>query len=211
MHRRLLLACTLLAPCWPLSAVHAQALTVQGVRFAPEAEINGNKLVLNGAGARHKLIFPMYALALYLPRKTTNLSEAQSLDQPKRVVLRPLRDISTNELGRLFTKAIQANATKEDFVKLVPELSRVGQLMALYAKVTPSDTLVLDWSPSAGLAITFRGKLQGTPFTEPALVRTLFKIWLGDHPVDAKLKTLLLGQGAAAPALPSNEVPAELL
>ncbi|TAL20643.1 MAG: hypothetical protein EPO01_13140 [Aquabacterium sp.] len=213
MHRRSILAWSLLSAAgWPLTQAHAQAVEVSGVRVPGEVNANGTKLVLNGAGVRHKLIFQMYVLALYLPKKTRSLAEVNDLSTPKRLVLRPLRDLSTNELGRLLTKGIETNATKEDFVKIVPNLSRIGQLMAAYSRVLPSDALIMDWVPGVGFVATFRGKVQGEPFPEPAFFRTLLKIWLGDQPPDAKLKSLLLGEPPAGEAAPgATTIPQELL
>lgn len=211
MQRRPLLVCSLALCGAAFLPARAQPTEVNGVRFASEVNAAGTKLVLNGAGVRHKIIFPMYALGLYLPQKTRVVAEASDLSTPKRLVLRPLRDLPTNELGRLLTRGIETNATKDDFVKIVPDLSRLGQLMAQYTKLVPNDTLLIDWKPGVGMALTFRGKAQGPVFPEPALFRTLLKIWLGDQPADAKLKSLLMGETAGPAAVPSSGIPSELL
>lgn len=176
----------------------AQARVVSGVKFEPAATVGGTRLVLNGAGVRYKLIFPLYAAGLYLPRKTQSAQEALDMPGPKRVTLTLLRDLSIAEFGRMISRGVQAQATKEDFIKIVPDVARVGQIASRYDKAVAGDVLQLDWTPAGGLIASFRGAIQGEPFPQPEFFRTLLKIWLGEPPVDAKLKLALLGQAEAA-------------
>ncbi|MCH2241283.1 MAG: chalcone isomerase family protein [Aquabacterium sp.] len=186
-----------LAGWWP-GAARAQAMVVSGVKFDPQATVGGTRLLLNGAGVRYKLIFPLYAAALYLPRKTRSAQEALEMPGPKRVTLTLLRDLSIAEFGRMISRGVQEHATKEDFIKIVPDVARVGQIASRYDKAVAGDVLQLDWTPAGGLIASFRGAIQGEPFPQPEFFRTLLKIWLGEPPVDAKLKLAMLGQADAA-------------
>jgi hypothetical protein len=185
------------AGLWP-GAAAAQAMVVSGVKFEPAATLGGTRLVLNGAGVRYKLIFPLYAAGLYLPRKTQSAQEAIAMPGPKRVTLTLLRDLSIAEFGRMISRGVQEHATKDDFIKIVPDVARVGQIASRYDKAVAGDVLTLDWTPANGLIASFRGAIQGEPFPQPEFFRTLLKIWLGEPPVDAKLKLALLGQSGAA-------------
>lgn len=196
MQRRDLLVAAAAAACG-LPAAHAakQDVTdVYGVKFPAELDLAGQHLVLNGAGARFKMIFKVYALGLYLAKKTSSAEEAVAMSGAKRLMLAPLRELPMSEFGRLVTKGIQANASKDDFVKIVPDVARIGQLFAAYSKASPGEWLILDWIPGTGMVATFRGAVQGEPFTEPVFFRTIMKIWLGSSPPDARLRSALLGQ-----------------
>lgn len=166
---------------------------VAGVRFDNELDLQGHRLVLNGAGIRYKVIFKVYAMGLYLPQKTNSAEEALNMPGAKRIQMQMLRDLSVSDFGRLVTHGIQVNAAKEDFVKIVPDIARIGQLFAAYDKAYTGDKLIMDWLPGTGMVATFKNTVQGDPFTEPEFFKTILRIWLGDYPPDAQLKEALLG------------------
>jgi hypothetical protein len=198
MQRRDLLVSAAAAACGldaALAAPRDAAITdIYGVKFPAELDVGGQHLLLNGAGARFKMIFKVYALGLYLAKKTNSADEAVSMPGAKRLMLSPLRELPMSEFGRLVTKGIQSNASKEDFVKIVPDVARIGQLFAAYSKASPGEWLVMDWIPGTGMVATFRGAVQGDPFVEPVFFRTIMKIWLGASPPDARLRSALLGE-----------------
>ena len=67
-----------LAAALTLSAVTASAATVAGVNIADTTTVNGQNLVLNGAGLRKKLFIKVYTGALYLPAKQANPASSSS-------------------------------------------------------------------------------------------------------------------------------------
>ncbi len=185
---------TALATLADLACAAAPANTVvEGVKFDNEITVGGQKLQLNGAGVRYKLVFKMYALGLYLPKKSTSVDEILAMPGPKRVRMVALRDVPMSEFGRLTARGIQNQATREDFVKILPDIARIGQLYSSFDRAFQGDEVILDWTPGTGMTTHFRGELRGDPFTEPALFQTLLKIWLGAKPADVQLKDALLG------------------
>ena len=57
------------------------------------------------------------------------------------------------------------------------------------------DIVALDYLPEAGAQVVVNGRVVGRPVPDRNLYRALLRIWLGDAPVDAKLKrALLLGR-----------------
>lgn len=209
--RTMLLAAGASAAAWFRPARAAEAsLDVSGVRFPQTVSVHGTTLLLNGAGVRYKRIFQVYALGMYLQKKTSSADEALNMAGPKRFVLAPLRPISMTEFGRMFTAGIQANTSREDFVRILPEVSRVGQIFARYARLSPGESITIDWVPDTGMVGSYKGAIQGEPFTEPALFRTVMRIWLGANPPDAKLKSSLLGLDQTR-AITTDSVPPELL
>lgn len=171
----------------------AAPVDIAGVKFEPTITLAGQKLVLNGAGIRYKFILKVYALGLYLPKKADSLEEIVQMEGPKRLHLVPLRDLTTDSFGRLVTKGIQTNATREEFVKILPDITRIGQLFASFPKMEEGDALVMDWIPGTGMVASFKGQVQGEPFKHPEFFNTIMKIWLGSAPPDSALKDALLG------------------
>jgi hypothetical protein len=61
-------------------------------------------------------------------------------------------------------------------------------------KFKPGDVIDLDFSPATGLTLARNGQVQGASMPSPELYRGILKIFVGDKPVDARLKAGLLGQ-----------------
>ncbi len=188
--------------CFPLRPVlfalllgigqQASALEVGGVNFAPQVEVGGSKLELNGAGVRYKAVFKVYAAGLYVGRKAGSLEEILKAPGPKRMSITMLRDIDAAELGKLFSRGMEDNMDRAAFVQLIPGIMRMSQIFSDHKKLMTGDSFTLDWVPGQGLSIAVKGKVQGAPFKEPEFFAALMGIWLGRVPADWQLKNALL-------------------
>lgn len=170
----------------------AFAVEVGGVNFAPQVEVNGSKLELNGAGLRYKAIFKVYAAGLYVGRKAGSLEDVLKAPGPKRMSITMLRDIDAAELGKLFSRGMEDNMDRAAFVQLIPGIMRMSQIFSDHKKLMAGDSFTLDWVPGQGLFIAVKGKVQGAPFKEPEFFAALMGIWLGRAPADWQLKNALL-------------------
>jgi hypothetical protein len=110
------------------------------------------------------------------------------------VAITMLREIDSNELGKLFTRGVEDNMPRSDYIKLVPGLIRMGEVFAQHKRLVPGDTFTIDWVPGAGTVISVKGQPQGEPFKEPEFFNALLRIWLGKSPADHLLKEALLGK-----------------
>lgn len=180
-----------------VAACHGTALgqtTVSGVRYEAQLAVAGGPLVLNGAGVRYRGPFKVYAAGLYLSRKATTPEDAMSAPGPKRMSITMLRDIDSNELGKLFARAIEDNVEKAAFARLVPSVVRMGEIFAEHKKLQSGEAFEMEWIPGTGTVISVKGKPQGEPFREPDFYNALLRIWLGPKPADRDLKEALLGK-----------------
>lgn len=122
--RKILLAALAILAALSFTGAHAETVEVAGIKFDTVETVANTKLQLNGAGIRYKAIFKVYAAGLYLQNKA-NTPEAILADKgPKRLHIVALRDIDGNDLGKLFTKGVEANATREEFVKAINGMLR---------------------------------------------------------------------------------------
>ena len=80
-------------------AFSAQAAEVAGVRIDDSVQAGGATLTLNGAGLRKLIFFNVYAMGLYLPKKTTAAAEAIAVEGPKRISLHMLRDVGAERFS----------------------------------------------------------------------------------------------------------------
>jgi hypothetical protein len=195
MFRRLLIALALAAG----AAAHAQPVELAGVKYEPAVQVGEHKLALNGAGIRYKVIVKVYTAGLYLAGKAATPEAVLAAPGAKRMHLVLLREIDANELGKLFTRGMQDNASREDFAKAIPGTIRMGEMFAARKKLVAGDTVSIDWIPGSGTVISVNGKREsGEPIKEPEFYSSLLKIWLGKSPADHQLKDALLGQAKSS-------------
>lgn len=191
----LALAALALCGCLPVTAASAATAEIAGVKVSDSTEVAGTTLVLNGAGIRHKGPFKVYTAALYMNKKTSTPDGVHAAAGAKRVVLTMLREIDSRELGNLFMRSMENNTPRNDLVKVLPSLPRMGDIFAEQKKMVAGDSIVIDWIPGTGTVLSAKGKQLGQPFKEPEFFHALLGIWIGKDPADWMLKDALLGVG----------------
>lgn len=181
--------------CAPLTQAQ---ITLAGVKFEPEITLGGQKLQLNGAGVRYRAVFKVYAGALYTPTKATKNEDVLKTNAPKRLHLVALRDVSGDDFGKLFTRGMEANASREDFAKSINSVIRMGQIFADAKQFKQGDVILIDYVPNVGTIVSHKGKQLGDAFKEPEFQALMMKIWFGQKPADDAFRGALLGQQTSA-------------
>jgi hypothetical protein len=179
------------------SAAMAQQVNVSGVKYDETVDLRGTKLHLNGAGIRYKFVVKVYTAGLYLPKKAATTEEVLAMTGPKKISITMLREIDSNELGKLFTRAVEDNTPKNEMSRLVPGLIRMSQMFSDCKKLNAGDSFTVDWVPGTGTVINVSNPKcppHSEPFKEPEFFNALLRIWLGPNPADWKLKDALLGK-----------------
>lgn len=179
------------ALCWT-GAAHA-AVEIAGVKVEEAITVAGTKLQLNGAGIRYKGPFKVYVGDLYTTRPVKSLDELIAAPGPKRLSMTFVREINSAEFGKLLTRGIEDNVSRQEISKIIPGMIKMGDIFAANKSFVPGDVCALEWDPAKGLSIWAKGKLQSEPFQDPAFFRALMSIWFGQSPADWKLKEELLG------------------
>ena len=203
MRRLLTLAAVAAALTCPLVGI-AQTTEIAGVKFTNTVQLGNTKLQLNGAGVRYKVVFKVYAAALYLGERATTPEAVLAAPGPRRLQIVMLREIDANELGKLFTKGMEQNAPREEFSKSISGIMRMSDIFSSRKKLQAGESFAVEWVPGTGTVISVNGKPEGAPIKEPEFYSALMKIWLGKSPADAQLKDALLGKAATAPGGSSN-------
>ena len=171
-----------------------QAIEVANVKYEPSVDLAGQKLLLNGAGIRYKFVVKVYTAGLYLTTKAGTTQEVLAAPGPKRIHITMLRDIDGNELGKLFTKGMEANAPRDEFVKSINGVLKLSEVFASRKQLNSGDSFSVDYVPGVGSTLLLNGKtVMGEPIKEPEFFSALLRIWLGDKPADDALKDALLG------------------
>jgi hypothetical protein len=185
--KNFLLTAVLLCLC-----ANAQAAEVAGVKLADSVHLGNLDLALNGAGLRTKLFFKVYVAALYLAQKQTAENAIITDENPQRVALHILRDLSDEKLLHAFNEAIEANHTKEEMTLLDVPLQQMTGIFHQVKEIKVGDVITMDYLPGSGTQISLNGVARGM-IAGDMFHRALLKIWLGKEPAQASLKLKLLG------------------
>ena len=180
-----------------LLVVNAQAREIEGVKYEEAIDMAGTRLQLNGAGTRYKAVFKVYTAGLYLSKKAGSTADAVAVPGPKRLTLTFVREIGSEELGRLFIKGIKTNTPNDEYTRIVGSVMRMSQVFYEARRMKVGEVINMDWVPGKGTVISIRDVPVGEPFPEPEFYGALLRIWLGHDPADWQLKDALLGQAGA--------------
>jgi len=186
---RVALACALVLAS-ALACVPACALEVAGVKLDDKVAVSDKELVLNGAGVRTRAIFKVYVAALYVPSRTSDAATVLAA-MPRRIELRLLRTLSSDQLVDALNDGLKENNTEAERDAIKAQIGELAGIMHGLKQVKEGDVIALDFAEGA-TRILVNGSAKGTIAGE-AFNRALFKVWLGEHPVQADLKKAMLG------------------
>jgi long-chain acyl-CoA synthetase len=174
-----------------LAAPGLHAAEVAGVKVDDSLRVGGSELLLNGAGLRSKLFIKVYVGALYVGQKSTSPAAIIDNPQPRRMVMRLLRDLDAETLASAMDEGLRNNHSPAEMADMKAQAEQLAGIMKAIGKAREGDTIAIDFSAD-GVAVSLngetRGKVAGLGFA-----KALLKVWLGDKPADASLKKALLG------------------
>jgi len=183
----------LLLTLLPTRGAQADTVDIGGVKYETVQDVGGQKLQLNGAGIRYKAIFKVYTAGLYLGSKAATTDAVLAAAGAKRLEIHMLREIDGNELGKLFTKGMEQNTPREEFMKSINGVLRIAEIFASRKSLNAGEYFSVDYIPGTGSVVMLNGKTMGEPIREPEFFSALLRIWLGKSPADDQLKDALLG------------------
>jgi len=161
--------------------------------FEASQTVAGTPLVLNGAGTRYRAVFKVYDMALYVKSKASNVNAIMDMPGPKRINFVALRDLPGTDLGTAFLRGIESNSPKSQTQKHVASTLRLIDIFSGKSRLMPGDAFAMEFIPGKGTTFFIDGKAQGAPVGDAEFFGMVLRIWLGESPVDWKLKDALLG------------------
>jgi len=162
-----------------------------GAKFATKDEDTS----LLGVGLRTKTVLKVkvYAIGLYVadsvisgPLKgkagTPELyKELVSGDFKKKVVLKFVRDVSTDQIRDAFREALKGVGGKtQDWI-------------AYFTEIHSGQECVISWVPGVGLETKVAG-VDKPPINDKAFASAVFGIWLGEKPIQEDIKKDLIAR-----------------
>jgi hypothetical protein len=167
----LLLSLLLLVPAL------ASAATVGGVTVEDKTTVNGQTLVLNGAGLRKKFFIKVYVGALYLPAKNTNAAAIMAADAPRRIVMNFLYSVSKDQMCDAWKEGLEANTPNSS----AEVKGAFKTLCSLMEPIPKGNRLVLTYLPVGGTQVEVNGKAKGT-LPGKATADAILATWIGPKP-----------------------------
>jgi hypothetical protein len=166
-------------------------------RFAPQMQVAGTAVLLNGSGMRMKAgLFKLYELGLYTTRRVSTVPELMALQGPKRLHFFALRELPSTELGRLFLKGMGENASKDKMTKHAASTTRLIEVFSGRSKLMPGDNFAMEFVPGKGTTFYIAGQPQGAPVGDDEFFTMVLSIWFGENPADNQLRDALLGKAS---------------
>ncbi len=140
------------------------------------------------------LFIKVYVAGLYLPEKANTFHVISTMPGPKRLQLRMLRKADADDFIEALVEGIEENSSKAELAQLNARLKQLTQTINAIGSVVAGDTLNLDFVPGFGTLITRNGVNAGNVIEGADFYNAVLKIFVGENPVDGRLKAGLLGR-----------------
>lgn len=171
-------------------SVNAQE-TVSGVKVDGKMSLEGQNLVLNGAGTREKMWIDLYVGSLYLPKKS---SSAKDIIDSKEAGAIKLNIISGMITSDKMVSAINEGFENSTDKKTAPLKAKIDKFKGFFKEeIKKGDVFIIINVPNEGIVVYKNGVKKGT-IEGHDFKKALFGIWLCDKPADADLKSEMLGK-----------------
>jgi len=187
--RKLLFASLLVAA----SFAHA-AIDIAGVKFEDKARLGQTELALNGAGLRSRLIFKVYAMALYLPQPKHDAEAVLAATGAKQIRIVTLRELPAEDFADALVQGIRKNHSDAESEPLKARIETFRTTMLALKTAAKGAVIQIDWLPESGTRLVVNGEKRGEDIQGEDFYRALLKIWLGQKPAQDELKEALLGK-----------------
>ena len=176
--------------------VPAQAATLEGQRFDDTLVLADRTLRLNGLGLRGVAWVKAFVAGLYLSAPTRDTAQALAMPGPKRIRLKVMLDAPSKELTRSLIKRVHKHEPAEVQQRLQARLTTLATQLDGVGDLKVGDTLDLDYVPGRGVLLQHNDRPVGAAIPGDDLYRAVMKIFVGDNPVDARMKQGMMRGGA---------------
>jgi hypothetical protein len=149
---------------------------VAGVKLDDSVNVNGQNLVLNGAGVRKKFFIKVYVGALYLA-KQSDPAAILAADAPRRMVMHFVFNVGKGKIAEAWEEGLEdntANAAAE--VK-----ANFKTLASWMEDMKDGQQIVLTYVPATGTTIDVNGHNKGT-LAGKATADAILATWIGPKP-----------------------------
>lgn len=173
----------------------AQAATLEGQRFDDTAILADRTLRLNGLGLRGVAWVKAFVAGLYLSAPAKDPAQVIAMQGPKRLRLKIMLAAPSRELTKSLLRRIDRHEPEAVKARLGDRLTTLAERIDGLGELQVGDTLDLDFVPDKGIHLRLNDKPVGDAVPGDDLYRAVLKIFVGDKPVDPRMKEGLLRGG----------------
>ncbi len=166
---------------------HAQKV-VEGVRFDSTLDLGGQRLQLNGAGVRKRMVFDVYTAGLYVAQPGQDAEKLAAQGGAKRVALRFLREVDSELFVTSLHNGLKANHREDQLAKWRPQVESLTATIKTIALARRGDSINFDYIPAEGIRVTVNGATRGPVIQGEDFYSAVLRVWIGEKPADEGLK-----------------------
>lgn len=175
-------------------ASSAYAREVSGINLDETIQVDGQTLVLNGAGVHVINRVKIFAIGYYLPKAKNTQQELLASPGIIRIKIVMIKAVESELMSRRFLADIRTSTTKDERVQLLGQMLALGQGFAAIGDWKVGDIMTIDWAHNKGTKFSSNGRPVGEVLKDDLTMQALMRIWVGDNSNDQKLKRQLLGE-----------------
>lgn len=175
------------------SAAPGHARQVEGQTLAEQQQLGGTLLELNGVGVRAVAWLKGYVAGLYLTRKCRTAAEVVGAPGPKRLQLRMLQNVASDEFAKAFDRGVRRHASDAELEQLQARMADFEQIVRSVGRVRKGDVIDVDYVPTAGTTMAINGRVAGPAIAGSDFHAALLQVFVGEKVTDPGLRVGLLG------------------
>jgi hypothetical protein len=181
----------------PMAPGLARAAILEGQGFDDTLVLSDRTLRLNGLGLRGVAWIKAFVAGLYLAAPSKETGQILAMQGPKRLRLKVMLEAPSTEMTKSMRNGVRHNEPEVMQAQLLDRVEVLAAGLDGIGTFHPGDVLDLDFIPGLGTRLVFNGKALVPPIAGDDFYRAILKIFIGESPVDKRLKAGLL-RGAAA-------------
>lgn len=181
----------------PVQPGLVQAAKLEGQGFDDTLVLSDRTLRLNGLGLRGVAWVKAFVAGLYLAAPSKEPSQILAMQGPKRLRLKVMLEAPSIEMTKSMRRGVQRNEPAEVHAQLRDRVELLAAGLDSIGTFRPGDVLDLDFVPGQGTQLVLNGKALSKPIAGDDFYRAILKIFIGERPVDKRMKAGLL-RGSAA-------------
>lgn len=174
-----------------------QAASLEDQSFDDTLVVSDRTLRLNGLGLRGVAWVKAFVAGLYLAAPSKEPGQILAMQGPKRLRLKVMLEAPSVELTKSMRHGVQRNEPAELHAQLQDRVNVLAAGIDGIGTFHPGDVLDLDFVPGQGTQLVLNGRTLSTVIAGDDFYRAILKIFIGERPVDKRMKAGLL-RGSAA-------------
>jgi hypothetical protein len=146
---------------------------------------------------RHKFAFiKVYIGSLYLTQKKSDNEAIFADPGPKRVSMNILSsEVTAQDLISSMNNALAVNLSPHELALIEKRIRDLNTMMSSIKAINKGSVVHLDYLPDVGTRVIVDGQERITIPGED-FFRAMLHIWIGNKPVDGRLRDAMLGKGS---------------